>query len=91
MILIHSPKWPGLAAGAGAHAHLLLAEVVLAELLPQPPVLAKRGQRRGHLTQSDDVPPIREPVQDVAEHVHGKVAERQAAVHLLGGPARLLQ
>lgn len=70
---------------------LLLPKVVLAELLPQLPVLAERGQCRGHLTQGDDVPPIREPVQDVAEHVHRKVAERQATVHLLGGPAHLLQ
>ena len=35
-----------------------LPKVVLAELLPQLPVLAERGQCRGHLTQGDDVPPI---------------------------------
>lgn len=63
---------------------LLLREVVLAQLLPQMPVLAEHGQCWGHLTQGDDVPPIREPVQDVAEHVHRKVTERQATVHLLG-------
>ena len=91
MILVHSLKRPGSAIRATTPTHLLLPKVVLAELLPQLPVLAERGQCRGHLTQGDDVPPIREPVQDVAEHVHRKVAERQATVHLLGGPAHLLQ
>ena len=91
MILVHSLKRPGSAIRATTPTHLLLPKVVLAELLPQLPVLAERGQCRGHLTQGDDVPPIREPVQDIAEHVHRKVAERQATVHLLGGPAHLLQ
>ena len=91
MILAHSLKQPGSAIRATTPAHLLLPKVVLAELLPQLPVLAERGQCRGHLTQGDEVPPIREPVQDVAEHVHGEVAECQATVHLLGWPAHLLQ
>lgn len=91
MILAHSLKQPGSAIRAATPTHLLLPKVVLAELLPQLPVLAERGQCRGHLTQGDDVPAIRKPVQDVAEHVHGEVAECQATVHLLGWPAHLLQ
>lgn len=71
--------------GSLPRTHLLVGKVVQAQLPPQLPVFAERGQRWGHLAQSDDVPPVRESVQDVAQHVQRKVAEREAAVHVLEG------
>lgn len=66
----------------GAATHLLLSEVVLTQLLPEPPVLAERAQCGAHLAQRHDVPAVGEPVQDVVQHVQGQVTEREAVVLL---------
>lgn len=44
---------------------LPLREVVLAEFLPQQPVLAEHVQVGGHLAQADQVTPITQPLHDV--------------------------
>lgn len=61
---------------------LLLGKVVLAQFLPQLPVFTEHVQRGGHLAQSHDVPPIREAVQDVAQHVQREVHQCEPCVHL---------
>lgn len=44
---------------------LSVCEVVLAESLPQQPVLSEGPQLRAHLTQADQVSAIRETLHDV--------------------------
>lgn len=62
---------------------LLLSKVVLTQLLRQLPVLTEHVQSGCHLARSNDVPPIREAVPDVAQHVQGQVTEGEATVHVL--------
>lgn len=50
--------WPG-------PTDLPLGEVVLAEPLPQQPVLAEHMQVGAHLAQADQVAPITQPLHDV--------------------------
>lgn len=50
-------------------AKLLLCKVVLTQRLPQPAVLAEHAERGRHLAERDDVPAVRQSVQDAVQRV----------------------
>lgn len=57
--------------------------MVLAEFFPQLSVFTKHVQSWGHLTQSNNVPAIREPVQDVIQHMEREITKCKSIVDLL--------
>lgn len=58
--------------------HLPLGEVVLAEPLPQQPVLAEHVQVGAHLAQADQVTPVTQPLHDVQLQAQRQVGEGEA-------------
>lgn len=63
---------------------LPLREVVLAQLFPQQPVLAKHMQVRGHLAEADQVTPVTQPLHDVQLQAQRQVGEGEAFEGRLG-------
>lgn len=69
--------------GGGGTAHggppdLPLGEVVLAEFLPQQPVLTEHVQVGGHLAEADQVAAVTQPLHDVQLEAQGQVGEGEA-------------
>lgn len=66
-------------SSAGAlSTYLSVSEVVLAEFLPQKPVLSEGPQLRAHLAQADQVPAIRQALHDVQLQAGRQVSQCHA-------------
>lgn len=57
---------------------LSVCEVVLAEFLPQQPVLSEGPQLRAHLAQAHQVPAVRQTLHDVQLQTDGQLGQSHA-------------
>lgn len=65
--------------------HLSVSEVVLAEFLPQKPVLGEAPQLGAHLAQADQVPAVRQALHDVQLQADRQVSQWHPRRRWLGG------
>lgn len=59
--------------------------MVLAEFLPQKPVLSEGPQLGAHLAQADQVPAVRQALHDVQLQADRQVSQRHPCRRWLGG------
>lgn len=68
--------------------YLSVSEVVLAEFLPQKPVLGEGPQLGAHLAQADQVPAVRQALHDVQLQAGRQVSQGHACRCGLEGRAK---